>query len=52
LATHTGVHPDGSFIPIPRPDPVRIMLLFRHKLLKLLLAREKINPRLVEILLS
>ena len=44
--------PDGSFIPIPRPDPVRIMLLFRHKLLKLLLAREKISPHLVEILLS
>jgi len=35
---------DGSFLPIPRPDPVQIMLLFRHKLLKTLLAKEKISP--------
>jgi hypothetical protein len=44
--------PDGSFLPIPRPDPVQIMLLFRHKLLKTLLAKEKISQRLVDILLS
>jgi hypothetical protein len=44
--------PDGSFLPIPRPDPVQIMLLFRRKLLKTLLAKEKISQRLVDILLS
>jgi len=46
------VFPDGSFLPIPPPDPVQIMLLFRHKLLKTLLAKEKISQRLVDILLS
>jgi hypothetical protein len=44
--------PDGGFIPIPRPDPVQIMLLFRHKLLKSLLAEQKISHRLIDILLS
>ena len=44
------VSADGSFVPIPCPDPVRIMELFRHKLVKALLAREKISPRLVEIM--
>jgi hypothetical protein len=44
------VSPNGSFIPIPCPDPVAIMLLFRHKLVTALLAREKISPRLVEIM--
>ena len=44
--------PEGSFVSIPRPDPVQIMLLFRHKLLKTLLAEEKITQRLVDILLS
>ena len=44
--------PDGSFLPIAQPDPVQIMLLFRHKLLKTLLAKEKITQRLVDILLS
>ena len=29
----------------PHPDPVGIMELFRHKLIKALLAREKILPR-------
>ena len=46
------VLPDGAFLPIPPPDPVQIMLLFRHKLLKTLLAEEKITQRLVDILLS
>jgi hypothetical protein len=46
------VSPEGSLLPIPRPDPVQIMLLFRHKLLKALLALDKITPRLAEILLS
>ena len=46
------VLPDGAFLPIPPPDPVQIMLLFRHKLLKRLLAEEKITQRLVDILLS
>ena len=44
------VSPNGSFIPIPCPDPVSIMHLFRHKLVKALLARERISPRLVEIM--
>jgi len=44
--------PDGSFLPIAQPGPVQIMLLFRHKLLKTLLAKEKITQRLVDILLS
>jgi hypothetical protein len=25
---------EGSFFPLPRPDPVQIMLLFRHRLLE------------------
>jgi len=50
LVTDGLVSPDGSFVPIPCPDPVRIMELFRHKLVKALLAREKISPRLVEIM--
>src|SRR6266705_3034198 len=37
---------------IPQPDPVQIMLLFRHRLLKTLLAKEKITQRLIDILLS
>jgi hypothetical protein len=50
LVTDGLVFPEGSLIPIPCPDPVRIMELFRHKLIKALLAREKITPRLVEIM--
>jgi len=46
------VLPDGSFFPLPRPDPLQIMLLFRHKLLKILLAKQKISQKLVDILLS
>jgi serine/threonine protein kinase len=46
------VMPDGSFLPIPRPDPVEIMMMFRHRLLKSLLAQEKIPQRLIDILLS
>jgi len=44
LVTDGLVSPEGSFVPIPCPDPVRIMELFRHKLIKALLAREKISP--------
>jgi len=44
------VSPEGSFVPVPCPDPVYFMQLFRHKLVKALLAREKIAPRLVEIM--
>jgi len=50
LVTDGLVSPNGSFIPIPCPDPVSIMQLFRHKVVKALLAREKISPRLVEIM--
>ena len=50
LLTDGLVSPDGSLIPVPCPDPVRIMELFRHKLVKVLLAREKISPRPVEIM--
>jgi hypothetical protein len=50
LVTDGLVSPQGSFVPVPCPDPVRIMELFRHKLVKPLLAREKITPRLVEIM--
>jgi hypothetical protein len=50
LVTDGLVSPEGSLVPIPCPDPVRIMELFRHKLVKALLAREKISPRLVEIM--
>ena len=52
LAADGLVSPDGSLLPIPRPDPVQIMLLFRHKLLKSLLAKDKISQRLVDILLA
>jgi hypothetical protein len=50
LVTAGLVSPHGSFVPIPCPDPVGVMELFRHKLIKALLAREKISPRLVEIM--
>ena len=50
LVTDGLVSPEGSFVPVSYPDPVRIMELFRHKLVKALLAREKIAPRLVEIM--
>ena len=50
LVTDGLVSADGSLVPIPCPDPVCLMELFRHKLVKALLAREKISPRLVEIM--
>jgi hypothetical protein len=50
LVTDGLVSADGSLVPMPCPDPVRIMELFRHKLVMALLAREKISPRLVEIM--
>jgi hypothetical protein len=50
LLTDGLVSPDGSLIPVPCPDPVRIMELFRYKLVKALLGREKITPRLIEIM--
>jgi hypothetical protein len=50
LVTDGLVSPQGSFVPVPCPDPIRIMERFRHKLVKALLAREKISPRLVEIM--
>ena len=50
LVTDGLVSEDGSFIPIPCPDPVSLMQRFRHKLIQALLAREKIAPRLVEIM--
>jgi len=40
----------GAFVPVPSPDPACLVELFRHKLVKALLAREKISPRLVEIM--
>ena len=50
LVTEGLVSPEGSFVRVACPDPVCIMQLFRHKLVKTLLAREKISPRLVEIM--
>jgi len=50
LVTDGLVSADGSSVPIPCPDPACLMELFRHKLIKALLAREKISPRLVEIM--
>jgi hypothetical protein len=50
LVTDGLVSADGSFVPIPCPDPLSLMELFRHKLVKALLGREKISPRLVEIM--
>jgi len=44
LVTQGLVFPEGSFVPVPFPDPVCLMELFRHKLIKALLAREK-TPR-------
>jgi hypothetical protein len=41
---------DGSFVPVAPPDPACLVELFRHKLIRALLAREKISPRLVEIM--
>ena len=52
LVTDGLVPLQGSFVPLPCPDPIRIMELFRHKLVKALLAREKISPLLVEIMQS
>jgi hypothetical protein len=52
LAADGLLGPDDSLFPIPQPDPVQIMLLFRHRLLRSLPAREKLSDRLVEILLS
>jgi hypothetical protein len=44
--------PDGSFLPIPAPDPEVLMRAFRHRFLKALLAREIITEQMVELLLS
>ena len=52
LAADGLLGPDGGFFPIPQPDPVQIMMLFRHRLLRSLLAKERISDRVVEILLS
>jgi hypothetical protein len=41
---------EGSFVPVPSQDPACLIKLFRHKLVTALLAREKISPRLVEIM--
>jgi hypothetical protein len=41
---------DGSFAPVAPPDPACLVELFRHKLIRALLAREKISPRPVEIM--
>jgi hypothetical protein len=41
---------DGSFVSVAAPDPACLVQLFRHKLVTALLAREKISPRLVEIM--
>jgi hypothetical protein len=41
---------EGSLVPVPCPDPVCLIELFRHKLVKALLAREKVSPRLIEIM--
>jgi Putative transposase len=43
---------DGSFFPISAPDPQTLMSAFRHRLLKVLLSREIISSRMVELLLS
>jgi hypothetical protein len=51
LVTDGLVSPEGSFLPIPRPDPVQIMPSFPLKLLDALLAQDKVSPRLVEVLL-
>jgi hypothetical protein len=50
LVTDGLVSADGSLVPILCPDPVCLMELFRHKLIRALLAREKISPHLVEIM--
>jgi hypothetical protein len=50
LVTDGLVSADGSLVPMPCPDPVCLLQLFRHKLIRALLAREKISPRLVEIM--
>ena len=36
---------DGSFLPVPAPDPELLMRAFRHGLLKALLAREIITEQ-------
>ena len=43
---------DGSFLPVPAPDPELLMRAFRHGLLKALLAREIITEQIIELLLS
>jgi hypothetical protein len=50
LVTDGLISAHASFVPIPSPDPLRIIELFRHKIVKALLAREKITPQLVEIM--
>jgi hypothetical protein len=42
--------PDGAFCGLPPPDQHQLLLLFRHKLLKQLLKRDKITEAAVEIL--
>lgn len=42
--------PDGTFRPVPSPDPEKLMILFRHKVVKRLLALGKITETTVEIL--
>lgn len=42
--------PDGTFWPVPPPDPEPLMLLFRHKLIHRLRALDKISEGTVAIL--
>ena len=41
---------EGSLVPVPPPEPARLVERFRDKLVTALLGREKISPRLVEIM--
>jgi hypothetical protein len=50
LVTDGLVSADGSLVSIPCPDPVCPMEVFRLKLIKVLLGRERISPHLVEIM--
>ena len=44
--------PEGAFHPLPWVDTHELEALFRHKVLRMLLSRDKITPERVELLLT
>ena len=52
IATDGAFTPDGRFLPLPSVANEPFLKLWQHKILKLLLAKGKITPAIVENLLS